>query len=225
MPATHLSEDAKLVLKLSQMVNVEITETQAKLLVRYGESVISWNKIANLTGATTLKRYITDHIVDCLAVVPFLDKGSILDIGSGAGLPGLIFGIVAPQRRVVLIEPRRKRCRFLVQMKVLLNLEALDVVPGRVENYTTIEPFRYVISRAFGSLSEFISKSRHLMGAETELVAMKASVESQDLSEAEALLGPARCVQLSVPSYNARNLIFVKKSTTKHSVDTNLIVP
>ena len=211
IPIRHARADVELVLSLGQQVNVDITERQAELLVRYSEIAVAWNKVVNLTGASTVRQYITDHIVDCLAVVPFLNNGSLIDIGSGAGLPGVVLAIAAPERHVILIEPRRKRARFLNHIKMQLNMEMIDVVCERVENYESSSPVRYIISRAFGTLSEFVVKSAHLMDLQTEMVAMKAEVVDHELLEAEEILGSVRSVHLSVPTYDTRNLVFIKK--------------
>ncbi len=202
----------ELVSTLGECVNVNLSEKQAQSLVKYAELAVEWNKIANLTGANSIKDYITDHIVDCLAVVPFLDDGPLIDIGSGAGLPGVVLAIVNPERNIVLVEPRGKRSRFLQHAKIQLGLDRLNIESQPAEQYNPTGTFRYVISRAFGSLNEFVEKTIHLVGPQTEVVAMKARIASQELLEAEAILGSARCVELSVPSYDSRTLVFLKNA-------------
>ena len=87
----------ELVLSLGERVYVDLDERQAESLVKYAELAIEWNKIANLTGANSIEGFITGHIIDCLAVVPFLGHGSLADIGSGAGLPGVVLAIFEPE--------------------------------------------------------------------------------------------------------------------------------
>ena len=207
----YFQDNLELVLSLGERVNVELSEREAESLVKYAELAIEWNKIANLTGANSIENYITGHIIDSLAAVPFLGEGSIVDIGSGAGLPGVVLAIANPKRHIVLVEPRGKRSRFLRHIKIQLGLRQLNVEALPVEEYKPSVSFRYVISRAFGPLTEFLEKSIHLVGPQTEVVAMKASVTSGELSEAEAILGSVRCVELSVPSYDTRSLVFMKK--------------
>ena len=202
----------ELVLSLGERVNVDLDERQAESLVKYAELAIEWNKIANLTGANSIEGFITGHIIDCLAVVPFLGHGSLADIGSGAGLPGVVLAIFEPERYVTLVEPRGKRSRFLQHIKMQLGLRMLNIKSQPVEQYNPSRSLRYVISRAFGPLNEFIKKSIHLVSSQTEMVAMKASVNSRELSEATAILGPARCIELSVPLYDRRTLVFIKKT-------------
>lgn len=208
----YSQDNLELVLRLSKCVNVDLNKRQAESLVKYSKLAIEWSKIANLTGANSVESYITGHVIDCLAVVPFLGQGSLVDIGSGAGLPGIVLAIADPERYIALVEPRGKRSRFLQHIKMQLGLRMVDIKSQPVEQYNPRRSFRYVISRAFGSLNKFVEKSIHLVGSQTEVVAMKSRVKLSELSEAEALLGPARCVELSVPSYDSRTLVFMKKT-------------
>jgi len=210
---TKYSQDnLGLVLRLGERVNVDLNERQAESLVKYSQLAIEWNKIANLTGANSVESYITGHVIDCLAVVPFLSQGPLVDIGSGAGLPGIVLAIADPERYIALVEPRGKRSRFLQHIKMQLGLRMIDINSQPVEQYNPSRSFRYVISRAFGPLNKFVEKSIHLVGSQTEVVAMKSRIKLSELSEAEALLGPARCVEVSVPSYDSRTLVFMKKT-------------
>ncbi len=208
----YSQDNLELVLRLSKCVNVDLNKRQAESLVKYSELAIEWSKIANLTGANSVESYITGHVTDCLAVVPFLGQGSLVDIGSGAGLPGIVLAIADPERYIALVEPRGKRSRFLQHIKMQLGLRMVDIKSQPVEQYNPSRSFRYVISRAFGPLNKFVEKSIHLVGSQTEVVAMKSRVKLSELSEAETLLGPARCVELSVPSYDSRTLVFMKKT-------------
>jgi 16S rRNA (guanine527-N7)-methyltransferase len=208
----YSQDNLGLVLRLGERVNVDLNERQAESLVKYSQLAIEWNKIANLTGANSVESYITGHVIDCLAVVPFLSQGPLVDIGSGAGLPGIVLAIADPERYIALVEPRGKRSRFLQHIKMQLGLRMIDINSQPVEQYNPSRSFRYVISRAFGPLNKFVEKSIHLVGSQTEVVAMKSRIKLSELSEAEALLGPARCVEVSVPSYDSRTLVFMKKT-------------
>ena len=189
-------------------LGLEVGTPARERLLAYVELVGKWQRIANLTGARHQRRFVSEQLVDCLAVVPALERGSIVDVGSGAGLPGLVLAILRPDVVVTLVEPRAKRARFLTQAALELGLERVDVRCMRIEALELDAAPRYVIARAFASLEAFVRATDHVAGAATERVAMKADLDERDRAAAELLAGPARVVDLEVPGFTARRLVF-----------------
>jgi len=176
-------------------------------LVRYCALVMKWQRVTNLTGAADALAFAREHVVDCLALLPHLGPGSLLDVGSGAGLPGLVVAAVQPQRPVTLLEPRGKRVRFLEQARIELALDAVTVVAGRAEAHHPVAPYRYVVTRAFSSLAGILAATRHLLGPDTELLAMKAEVDGGELAAAGVDAPALEMVMLDVPGYRERRLL------------------
>ena len=189
-------------------LGLEVQMQARERLLAYVALVTKWQRIANLTGARDQRRFVSEHLVDCLAVVPALDSGFTVDVGSGAGLPGLVLATLRPTQAVTLVEPRAKRARFLTQAALELGLDRVDVCCAPVETLRLDTTPRYVIARAFASLETFVRATDHLVGPATERVAMKAVLDERDRAAAERLAGPARVVELEVPGFEARRLVF-----------------
>ena len=214
-----------LILQSGRMVGCEITEGQVHDLLIYAKAVLKWNKRFNLTGASSLRQFICDHIVDCLALAPHINTGPLLDLGSGAGLPGLVLKIIIPSIHVVLVEPRGKRARFLSSMRIELDLNALDVVAKRIEEFESTIEFSYIVTRAFGSASQFIEKAGGLATDKTKLITMKGVLNEGEIRSAEALWGsPAKAMRIEVPGFSDRHLVFFQRKALDSDAVTSPLV-
>ncbi len=176
-------------------------------LAAYARLVMKWQRIVNLTGASSAEQFVREHVADCLAVAPFIDAGRVLDVGSGAGLPGVVLALARPDLEITLLEPRARRARFLTQARIELALSNVEVVCARLESYQPQRPFNTIITRAFGSLAAFIDAAAALRGAGTRLLAMKAAPAVAEVVAAEALAGRAHIETLNVPGYSDRTLV------------------
>ncbi len=180
-----------------------LTTAQFERLERYVTMVYRWQRIANLTAASGPASFVREHVVDCLAVLPHLQAGRLLDVGSGAGLPGLVIAICDPERPVVLLEARAKRARFLTQAVIELGLASVEVVNLRAEQFEPAQPCAVIVARALGALSEFAAVTRAAHSSTTLLYAMKAGVDADELAQ----VGAARVIPLVVPGYRERHLV------------------
>jgi 16S rRNA (guanine527-N7)-methyltransferase len=142
-------------------------------LAQYLQLLIKWNKTYNLTAVRNPTAMVTRHLLDSLAVLPYLPHGRILDVGSGAGLPGVPLAIANPHQEFYLIDSQVKKTRFLRQICHQLNLINIKVVHNRVERFKHPSKFTGVICRAFSSLSDFVEKSRHLCHPHGQFLALK----------------------------------------------------
>ena len=134
-------------LELGLQVSADI---QARLL-DYVALIAKWNRVHNLTAVRESARMVSAHLLDCLAIVPHLRAGSVLDVGSGAGLPGIPLALIWPQAQVTLLDSNHKKTAFLRQVLIELELKNVDVICERVESWHPHEEFDLVISRGVQS--------------------------------------------------------------------------
>ena len=142
-----------------------------------------WNLTYNLTAIRDLESMVNKHILDSLAILPWLNGARIIDVGSGAGLPGIPLAIARPEKNFVLLDSNRKKTRFLNEVKRQLTLKNLEVVHLRVENYHPAQGFDTVVSRAFSSLAQMIQRTTHLIAKEGIWLAMKGQYPVAELLE------------------------------------------
>jgi 16S rRNA (guanine527-N7)-methyltransferase len=133
-----------------------------KLLI-YKDLLIKWNKVFNLISVKGVDEIVTHHFLDCLAVVPFIEGKNVLDVGSGAGLPGIIIGLCYPEKNITLVDSVGKKTTFLKQTCAELNLSNIAIINKRVEDITTNKLFDSIIARAFAEMQVLIDLTRHLI--------------------------------------------------------------
>jgi 16S rRNA (guanine527-N7)-methyltransferase len=147
-----------------------------------------WNKAFNLTAIRDTDEMLSKHVLDSLGVLPYIGNGRVLDVGSGAGLPGIPLAIAMPETRFVLIDSNGKKTRFLTQVKITLGLENVEVVKQRVEVYSPMVHdhriyFDTVIARAYASTREILQNTAHLHKPETRILIMQGKLdETVDVS-------------------------------------------
>lgn len=178
-------------------------------LARYAALVIKWNRVANLTGAQDAAEFARKFIVDALAVRPWIDGCEVADLGSGAGLPGMVLAIVLPEVRFHLVEPRARRARFLDQARIELGLSNVEVHCARGEEWVPDVVLDAILCQAVGSLDYILRTTAGLHRHHARILVAKGQVPADEL----AALGPdaAACelVPLSVPGWATRHLVVI----------------
>ena len=164
-----------------EALGVAVSASARSSLLEYCELLMKWNKTFNLTSVDDPEQMISLHLLDSLAVLPFLPGGRVLDVGTGAGLPGIPLAIACPEQAFVLLDSNGKKTRFLVQASGQLGLENVEVVNQRVEQYQVQELFDVIISRAFSSLGQFLSACNHLLSPGGQFLAMKGKLPEDEL--------------------------------------------
>jgi len=186
-------------------------QVQQKLL-GYLALMQKWNKVHNLTAVRDADEMVTLHLLDSLVVLPHIDAKHLLDVGSGAGLPGIPLAICLPDLQVTVIDSNSKKVSFMRQAKAELGITNLEVLDGRVEEIAPARRFEIIISRAFSDLSLFISLTHHLLDAQGKWLAMKGvypEVELTDLLKKTGVTA-SKVEVLNVPGLDAqRHLVFL----------------
>lgn len=176
----------------------------AEQLVRYVELLERWNQAFNLTAVRDPAEMVTRHIMDSVVVMPFIKGGSLADVGTGAGLPGIVLAILRPELDVMLIDSNGKKTRFCRQAATELGLQNVAVEHVRVEDYRPVERFATVVSRAYASLEDFVSSTRHLLNEGGTFLAMKGAYPHQELSALPAGVHLHAVHPLQVPGLDAK---------------------
>jgi 16S rRNA (guanine527-N7)-methyltransferase len=192
-------------------------EAQDKLL-RYVALLARWNRTYNLTAIREPERMVTHHLLDSLAALPALDRLasgrralSVLDVGSGGGLPGIPMAIARPDWRVTMAEPVQKKGAFLVQAIAELGLANAQAAVVRVEDLRAPAPFDVVISRAFAELAAFARAALRHLAPGGRLVAMKGVHPDAELAELPPDVEVEETPALTVPFLEgARHLVIMR---------------
>lgn len=181
-------------------------KTQNKLL-DYLALLHKWNKVYNLTAIRDPQQMVSSHLLDSLSVLSHLWPGRWLDVGCGAGLPGVVLAIAQPDWRFTMLDSNSKKTSFVQQAIIDLELPNASVLCARVEEWQPAERFDGIISRAYTELGGFLRSTRHLMAEHGRWAAMKGSPE-QELAGIPGGCTIDRVIPLQVPGLHAaRSLI------------------
>lgn len=185
-------------------------DTQGQLLA-YVELIAKWNQVYNLTAVRDPEAMLAQHIIDSLAVLPHLPPGALIDVGTGAGLPGLPVAMVERQRAVTVLDSINKKTSFIKQVIIELGLANVTVVSARAEAHRPSGGYAVVISRAFADLATFVGVAGHLCAAGGVMVAMKGQHPHDELARLPASCTAERVIRLDVPGLAAdRHLVFLR---------------
>jgi 16S rRNA (guanine527-N7)-methyltransferase len=163
-------------------LNLTLPDTAQQNLLTYLQQLHKWNQAYNLSGIKNIDQMLTLHILDSLAMAPHIDGTQIADVGTGAGLPGVPLAICFPEKNFILIDSNSKKTRFIFQTASLLGLSNVNVIHKRVEDYECQQQVDIVTSRAFSSLTDFVTGSQHLLQEQGRFLAMKGQVPEEEIT-------------------------------------------
>ncbi len=165
----------------SGLSQLDLDESYSEKLLDFTYFLEKWNKTYNITAIRSLEKMVILHILDSASVYRYLKGNSIIDVGTGGGIPGIILAILNPKLDVTLLDTNQKKTRFLRYAARELKLENVTVVCERVEKFQAIAPYDVVISRAFSEVGDFIKSSGHLCSDSGFIYAMKGPrIESEN---------------------------------------------
>jgi 16S rRNA (guanine527-N7)-methyltransferase len=176
-------------------LGADLTEQQSLRLMQFLALLNKWNKAFNLTAVRDPKEMLGRHLLDSLSLLPVLriqrskiasNEFTILDVGTGAGLPGIPLAICMPDTNFVLLDSNGKKTRFVFQACVELGLKNVEVQTTRIENYQSANQVDIVVSRAFASLKDFVEGCHAVAGPNTRLIAMKGLYPSEEIADLQS---------------------------------------
>jgi 16S rRNA (guanine527-N7)-methyltransferase len=200
-------EDSSLLRQIEDgLAALELEEVPrlAESLAAFLELLAKWNRSYNLTAIRSPEDMVTRHLLDSLAVLPFIGEERVLDVGTGAGVPGLVLAMARPAQTFVLLDSSRKKTRFVAHAASRLGLKNVEVVTARAEAHQDGAGFGIVISRAFSAAGEFIRLAGHLASATGRLLAMKGAFPEAELASLPAGWKLLAAHRLAVPGLDER---------------------
>lgn len=194
----------------SGLISLNINPQYVTSLLLYIELLEKWNKVYNLTAIRERSQIVSKHIFDSLSILPHIQGHRLLDIGTGAGLPGLVLAIVQPNLHCVLLDSNAKKTRFLQQAIIALQLNNVDIVTNRIEQYVSSDLFNTITCRAYSNLQDFYQQAIHLCAPEGKLLAMKGEYPQDEIAKLQSQHILVQTVALHVPQLNAeRHLVIL----------------
>ena len=194
-------------------MQIEVTDEQFHALLAYVQLLVKWNKVVNLTAVRDPQQMISRHILDSLSVHEFVDCDSLVDVGAGAGLPGIPLAILKPHMNVTLIDSVAKKTRFIQQAATELELTNVVALHSRVES-VTLQP-QVVIARAFAAPEKLAALTLHLLRPGMRLLAMVGQMPEQELLANISGFSLVKTAKLTIPDETAeRNIVILQRDQT-----------
>lgn len=189
-------------------LGLEVSTAQVDALMDYLALLQKWNKAYNLTAIKDPKQMVIYHVLDSLAIAPYITGQTVLDVGTGAGMPGVMLAILYPEKHITLLDSNGKKTRFLQHLKREMGLNNISIINERVEAVSADSQFDCITSRAFASLSDMVALTRHLLAPTGRIAAMKGPKAKQEMMDAGLLAEQVKTYDLDVPFLNeARHLL------------------
>ncbi len=185
-------------------LNLPYTPEQIEKLLAFIKLIAKWNKAYNLTAVRNNEDMARLHILDSLAILPYIEGKRVIDIGTGAGLPGIPLAIFLPEVEFVLLDSNAKKTRFVQQVILELKLKNVSVIHSRAEDYQPELGFDIVTTRAFSSLPDMVTVTAHLLNPNGVILAMKGQIPEAELAEIKTT---ATLIPINVPEVEAERCL------------------
>ncbi len=194
-------------------LNITLTEVETDALLHYLSLLLKWNKAFNLTAITDPREALDLHLIDSVAISPYIEPfNTLLDVGTGGGLPGIPLAILNPDKQFSLLDTNSKKTRFLKQTVYELELKNVEVVNSRVQDFNQDSGYACILSRAFASIEDMVAWTQHLLAEQGQWLAMKGVYPIEELAKlpAHIVLSNSETIQLPNRS-EERHLIYLQK--------------
>lgn len=190
-------------------MKLEVANSALEKMLHYLDMLQKWNKVFNLTAIRQREKMLTHHLLDSLSVLPYMFQGKWLDVGCGAGLPGLVLGMARPDWQFSLIDSNSKKTSFVQQAIIELGLKNIEVSNVRAEEWAPHQAFDGIISRAFAESADFVALTRHLLAEKGYWLAMKGHLD-KDTKPLPDEIKTIKQIDLKVPGIEAmRSLVIL----------------
>jgi 16S rRNA (guanine527-N7)-methyltransferase len=204
---SSISEHSRQLLEAGlDKLKLKLDQQQINQMLDFIGLIAKWNRTHNLTAITDIDEMINKHLLDSLSVAEFLPSGGILDVGSGAGLPGVPLAIVSTNNNFTLVDSSQKRIGFLKEVKRKLALTNISPVHSRVEQLDS-SGFDIIMSRAYSSLDNMLSQTQHLLVENGRWLAMKGAYPESEISEVSDHYKITKSTKLTVPGLDAERYL------------------
>lgn len=191
--------------------DVSYGEEAIDKLVEYLHLLQEWNKTHNLTAVDDIDEMLSVHIFDSASIKPYIKGSTLLDVGSGAGLPGMILAILSPALQVTSVESRNKKAQFQMYVANRLKLKNFTVKNVRIEEFDPKDKFAMVVARAFSSLEDLVAGSKKAIASNGRWLAMKGQFPEDELKVLKKMNLKFDTFALKVPELDAhRNLVVIQ---------------
>jgi len=192
-----------------EQLGISYAHEQFGKLLQFIDLLIKWNKVYNLTAVRKPEDMVSLHLLDSLSLLAHLKNfDRLLDVGSGAGLPGIPLAIFKPDQQFVLLDSNVKKTRFIQQAIIDLKLQNVQVVHSRVEKYTPSVPFDCITTRAFATIAETLKLVEHLLAKQSRVLFMKSNTVESELNQTKSNF-THEIIKLSVPGIEANRRLVV----------------
>ena len=190
-------------------LKLDLNDAQEKQLCDFLSLLHKWNQAFNLSGIKEIKDMIPTHILDSLSVLPHLKANKVLDVGTGAGLPGIPLAIANPETSFTLLDSNAKKTNFLHQCILELGIKNVKVKKTRAQDYECEILFDVAISRAYNTLAQMGQDIKKLLAADGRIFAMKGKYPKEEIEEAEKLFNIIDIKKINVPQLNAQRHLII----------------
>jgi len=205
-----IKKDRDLLVEGLHRMSLNLSDQMIDQLMAYLNLIEKWNRVYNLTAIRERDEMIKLHFLDSLSIMNYVEMEHVLDVGSGAGFPGIVLAITKPELKVTVMDSVNKKTTFMQQVKSELSLTNLNVVNARVEDYQPTILFDGVITRAFSSIQNMLLMTQHTLQKNGAWLAMKSKDVKEELEALDQ--NQYTLISLEVPFINAeRYLVKIKK--------------
>ncbi len=189
-------------------LQIEMPESSLNKLIHFMEILLKWNKAYNLTAIDCPEDIVTRHFLDSLSIVPYIQGEVILDMGSGAGFPGIPCALALLSKQFTLLDSNGKKARFLTQVVGELQLKNVKIIQERIEKYKPLHCFDTIVTRAFSKLDKIITCTQNIFCSGGELLVMKGTYPQAEL---QSVTYPFKVYELMIPGLaEKRHLVCIK---------------
>jgi 16S rRNA (guanine527-N7)-methyltransferase len=192
-------------------LGLSLTASQTNKLLDYLFLIQKWNRAYNLTAIREPEEMLNLHLLDSLSICSLVSQRAqgnrLLDVGTGAGLPGVVLAILNPDFQIALLDTNGKKCRFLNQVRIELGLKNIEVIHERVEKYQPQTHFDVILSRAFATLKDMTDNAVHLLTDGGRFLAMKGRYPQQELDELDQQFSFEKAYPLQIPGLEVERFL------------------